>query len=73
MKDKPGVLSQITKNLAQNNISIQRVIQVPDARRKTASIVIITHETKQKNSNRSLKILGKNVNMLKKPVLIRLF
>ena len=73
VKDKPGVLSQITKNLAQNNISIQRVIQVPDARRKTASIVIITHETKQKNSNRSLKTLGKNINMLKKPVLIRLF
>ena len=73
VKDKPGVLSQITKNLAQNSISIQRVIQVPDARRKTASIVIITHETKQKNSNRSLKTLGKNINMLKKPVLIRLF
>ena len=73
VKDKPGVLSQITKNLAQNNISIQRVIQVPDARKKTATIIIITHETKQKNSNRSLKTLGKNINMLKKPVLIRLF
>ncbi len=73
VKDKPGVLSQITKNLAQNSISIQRVIQVPDARRKTASIVIITHQTKQKNSNKSLKTLGKNINMLKKPVLIRLF
>ena len=73
VKDKPGVLSQITKNLAQHNISIQRVIQVPNVRRKTASIVIITHQTKHKNSNRSLKTLGKNINMLKKPVLIRLF
>ena len=73
VKDKPGVFSQITKNLAQNNISIQRVIQIPDVKRKTASIVIITHKTKQQNSNRSLKTLGKNINMLKKPVLIRLF
>ncbi len=73
VKDKPGVLSQITKNLAKNNISIQRVIQIPDARTQTASIVIITHKTKQKNSNRSLRTLGKNINILKKPVLIRLF
>ena len=47
VKDKPGVLSEITKNLAKNQISIQRMIQIPNNKLKTASILIITHKTKQ--------------------------
>ena len=73
VKDKQGVLSQITKNLAKNKISIQRLIQIPNNKHKTASIVIITHATKQINSNKCLRSLQKNKNVLKKPVLLRLF
>ena len=73
VKDKQGVLSQITKNLANNKISIQRLIQIPNNKNKTASIVIITHETKQINSDKCLRSLQKNKNVLKKPVLLRLF
>ena len=73
VKDKPGVLSEITKNLAKNHISIQRMIQIPNNKLKTASIVIITHITKQHNSNNFLKSLKKNKKILKKPVLLRLF
>ena len=73
VKDKPGVLSEITRNLAKNQISIQRMIQIPDNKLKTASIVIITHKTKQINSNNCLKSLKKNKKILKRPVLLRLF
>ena len=73
VKDKQGVLSQITKNLANNKISIQRLIQIPNNKNKTASIVIITHTTKQINSDKCLKSLQKNKNVIKKPVLLRLF
>ena len=73
VKDKPGVLSEITKKLAQNKISIQRMIQIPYNKLKTASIVIITHKTRQINSNKLLRGLEKNKKILKKPVLIRLF
>ena len=73
VKDKPGVLSEITKHLAKNKISIQRMIQIPDNRLKTASIVIITHKTKQLNTNNCLKSLKKNKKILKQPVLLRLF
>ena len=73
VKDKPGVLSEITKNLAKNEISIQRLIQIPDNKLKTASIVIITHKTKQYNSNNCINSLKKNKKILKKPVLLRLF
>ena len=67
------LLSQITKNLANNKISIQRLIQIPNNKNKTASIVIITHATKQINSDRCLRSLQKNKNVIKKPVLLRLF
>ena len=73
VKDKPGVLSQITNHLAINKISIQRLIQIPNNKKKTASIVIITHKAKQSNSTKCLLSLNLNKNILKKPVLIRLF
>ena len=72
VKDKPGVLSQITKQLAKYKISIARLIQIPDSKRKTASIVIITHKSKELNSNKCIKSFKSNKNVLKSPTLIRL-
>ena len=72
VKDKPGVLSQITKELANNKISIDRLIQIPDHKRKRASIVIITHKSSEFNSNKCLKSFKSNKNILKFPTLIRL-
>ena len=44
-----------------------------DHKRKTASIVIITHEANEKNSKICFKSINRNKNILKAPVLIRLF
>ena len=73
VKDRPGVLSQITKQLAKYKISIERLIQIPDHRRKRASIVIITHKSKELNSDKCLKSFKSNKNVLKNPTIIRLF
>ena len=73
VRDKPGVLSIITNQFAKYKISVQRLIQIPDHSKKTASIVIITHETNELNSRKCLYSIGKNKNVLKTPVLIRLF
>ena len=73
VKDKPGVLSQITKLLANNKISIERVIQIPDHKKKSASIVIITHKATESRSQNLINSLKKNKNIIKKPVQIRLF
>tara|TARA_B100001123_G_scaffold433913_1_gene559493 strand:+ start:2056 stop:3345 length:1290 start_codon:yes stop_codon:yes gene_type:complete len=73
VKDKPGVLSIITKQLARYKISVERLIQIPDNKKKTASIVIITHEANELNSKKCLKSFKANKNILKNPVLIRLF
>ena len=73
VRDKPGVLSQITKVLARFNISIDRLIQIPDHKNKRASIVIITHKANELNYSKCLNLLKKNKNILKNPTLIRLF
>ena len=73
VKDKPGVLSSITNNLAKHKISIQRIIQTPDKKNKKATIVIITHKTSELNSKNCLNLLKKNKNITKYPILIRLY
>ena len=73
VKDKPGVLSEITKKLANFKISIERLIQMPDRKNKKASIVIITHKTNERNSTKCLQVFKKNKNIIKNPTLIRLF
>tara|TARA_Y100001958_G_scaffold150864_1_gene135157 strand:+ start:2688 stop:3974 length:1287 start_codon:yes stop_codon:yes gene_type:complete len=73
VKDKPGVLSQITKQLANYKISIQRLIQIPDNSNKKASIIIITHNVKEYYSKKCINSFGSNKNIIKKPTVIRLF
>ena len=72
VKDKPGVLSQITNRLAKYKISVKRLIQTPDKKNKKATIIIITHKTSELNSSNCLSIFKRNKNILTKPILIRL-
>ncbi len=72
VKDKPGVLSQITNRLANYNISVKRIIQTPDKKNNKATIVIITHKTSELNHKKCLSIFKFNKNILKTPALIRL-
>ena len=73
VKDKPGVLSEITKRLAKYKISVKRIIQTPDKKSNSATIVIITHKTNENSSKNCLSMFRKNENILKYPTLIRLF
>ena len=73
VKDKPGVLSIITSLLAKKNISVERLIQIPNHRKKTASIVIVTHKSREIDVQKLFKSFSKNRNILKKPTLIRHF
>ena len=72
VKDKPGVLSEITKQLANRKISVDRLIQIPNHYNKTASIVIITHKSKEEDVQICIKKFKSNKNILKRPILIRL-
>ncbi len=72
VKDLPGVLSSVTKIFAKNKISIKNLLQVPDKKKKIASIIIITHRTLEKNFYSLLYNLGKNKFIIKKPTFIRI-
>jgi len=72
VKDLPGVLSSITKIFSQNKISIKNLIQIPYKKNKNASIIIITHESFEKNFKNLLSNLIKNKFILKKPTFIRI-
>ena len=72
VKDQPGVLSSITNIFAKNKISIKNLVQVPDKKKKKATIVIITHETLEKNLHNLLSFLYKNKFILKNPIFIRI-
>ena len=72
VKDKPGVLSSITKIFARYKISIKNLIQNPDKKKRTASVIIITHKNLEENYNSLILNLTKNKFVLKKPTFIRI-
>ena len=73
VRDRPGVLSLITKRLAKYKISIKRIVQTPDKKNNKATIAIITHKTTEANAKICLSVFRKNKNILKYPTLIRLY
>ena len=72
VKDRPGVLSNITNIFSKNKVSIKRLIQNPNKTTKHASIIIITHNSKDKSLNKILKEVEKKSYIIKLPKLIRI-
>ncbi len=70
--DKPGVLSNITSIFSKNKVSIKRLVQNPNKNKNISSIVIITHESKNKSLMKIInQIIRKNY-LIKRPKLIRI-
>ena len=70
--DKPGVLSSITNIFSKNKVSIKRLIQDPNKGKKSSSIIIITHSSKDMHLNKIVKHISKKTYIKKKPKLIRI-
>ena len=70
--DKPGVLSNITNIFSKNKVSIKRLVQNPDRNKKSSSIIIISHKSKDKFLNKTLKEISKKKYVKRKPKLIRI-
>jgi len=70
--DKPGVLSNITNIFSKNKVSIKRLIQNPDKNKKSSSIIVITHKSKDRFLNKIIKEVSKKKYIKKKPKLIRI-
>ncbi len=70
--DKKGVLSEITKIMSKNKISVKRLIQSPFNKKKYASIIMISHKSKDKNFKKCINVLSKKNFTIKKPKFIRI-
>ena len=70
--DKPGILSNITNIFYKNKVSIKRLVQNPDKNKKSSSIIIITHKSKDKFLNKILREVSKKKYIKHKPKLIRI-
>lgn len=46
VKDQPGVLSKITSYFNDSNISVEKILQIPDNKSNSIPIVITTHKIK---------------------------
>ena len=70
--DKSGILSDITKIFSKNKVSIKRLVQTPDKIKKSSSIIIITHQSKDKFLKKTLKEITYKNYIKGKPKLIRI-
>ena len=70
--DKPGVLSNITNIFSKYKVSIKRLVQNPNKNKKSSSIVIISHNSKNQYLNKIIKEISKKNYIKRKPKLIRI-
>ena len=72
VKDIHGILSDITKIMAKNKVSVKRLIQNPTINKKNASIIIITHEAKSSSFVKVLSTLRMKKYIVNSPKIIRI-
>ena len=65
-------LSNITYVFSKYKVSIKRLIQNPDKGKKSSSIIIVTHLSKDEDLAKILKEISKKTYIKKKPKLIRI-
>ena len=70
--DKPGILSNITNIFSKNRVSIKRLVQNPDKNKRSSSIVIISHDSKDRSLKKVIKEIEKKNYIKGKPKLIRI-
>jgi homoserine dehydrogenase len=59
VQDKPGVLADVTRILADSKISIEAMVQKEPGKEKRVDIVMLTHQALEKNVNRAIARIEK--------------
>jgi len=69
--DKAGVLSKVTSVLSKHGISVARVIQEKQNKGSSVSLILITHCTHEKNTDKAVQEINKNGGFAKVVSVIR--
>ena len=72
VKDKYGILSDVTSIMAKNKISVKRLIQNQTTNKKNASIIIITHKALSSSYEKLLSALQKKSYIVNTPKIIKI-
>lgn len=72
VKDAPGVLAQVATVMASKNVSIATVTQKERAGEESASLILTTHESNERDIQQTVKDLGELASVLEKPLLLRI-
>lgn len=80
LHDRPGTFAAIATRMAENGISIESIVQRPDIvapdieneRRKSASVVIITHQTTELAVSEALEQIQNDGHIAGRPNMIRI-
>ena len=73
--DRPGTMAEITKALAQANVSIERIVQrgeEKDAATGRMPVVFMTHETEEGSMRKAREELAKHEDVAGTPLVIRI-
>ena len=72
--DRAGSMAEVTKALAEADVSIERIVQRPDQGRdgEWLPVVLITHETREATMQRALALLSEHADVVSAPVVIRI-
>jgi homoserine dehydrogenase len=71
--DRPGQLAKVAECLAEHEISLATVTQVPDNSKKSASVILTTHQTNEQSIGQAIDSLENLEGVKEKPVLFRMF
>ncbi|MEO5376268.1 MAG: homoserine dehydrogenase [Magnetococcus sp. DMHC-6] len=72
VQDRPGVLSEVTQIFARHQISINAIHQKGRSSHTAVPLVLVTHETSEKQIQASLKEIRQLKSVQEKPQLIRI-
>ncbi|MFH1540798.1 MAG: homoserine dehydrogenase [Elusimicrobiota bacterium] len=70
--DKPGVLSKISGILGKNNVSISACFQKERHKKRAIPVLILTHQTKEGNIRKAIKIIDDLPIVKSKTVVLRI-
>jgi homoserine dehydrogenase len=72
VKDRPGVLAEVARVLADHKISIATMIQHEDRALKTAALIFTTHSSNEQSIHQAIRHLKKLRTVLGAPFLLRI-
>ena len=72
VQDRPGVLAEVARELADHRISIATMIQHEDRERKTATLIFTTHTSNEQSINQAIRGLKKLRVVLGAPFVLRI-